>query len=177
MHTILTFWFNELTPQQWWSKDAALDAAIAERFGSLHVQASAGELWAWRDTPSGRLAEILVLDQLSRNIYRDTPLAFAQDAMALVLAQEAVRVKADAALPPPQRAFLYMPYMHSESLRVHDEAVRLFADPDLASNLDFEHRHRNIIQRFGRYPHRNAILKRRSTPDELRFLQEPGSSF
>jgi len=125
----------------------------------------------------GRLAEILLLDQIPRNIFRDTPRAFACDGMALALAQEAVRAGADAALPARERAFLYLPYMHSESAAVHVEALRLYAAPGLEFNLDFERRHAAIIQRFGRYPHRNAILGRPSTPEELAFLGEPGSSF
>lgn len=175
--TVLSFWFETLTPRQWFAKDAALDRHIAEAFGATLVAASRGELWAWRSSPRGRLAEILVLDQFSRNIHRDAPGAFAQDPQALVLAQEAVAQGADRHLEVPWRAFLYMPYMHSESLAIHDQAVRLFDQPGLEENLRFEHRHREIIVRFGRYPHRNAILGRESTPQELAFLEEPGSSF
>lgn len=174
---VVRFWFETLQPADWWRKDAALDARLRERFGALHEQAAAGACWTWRATPAGRLAEVLLLDQCSRNIHRDTPRAFAQDGMALVLAQEAVAGGHDLALPPPQRAFLYMPYMHSESSVVHEEALRLFSQPELAFNLDFERRHKAIVDRFGRYPHRNAILGRTSTPEELAFLAEPGSSF
>lgn len=175
--TVLSFWFETLTPRQWFAKDAALDRRIAEAFGATLVAASCGELWAWRSSPRGRLAEILVLDQFSRNIHRDAPEAFAQDSQALVLAQEAVARGEDLALETPERAFLYMPYMHSESLAIHDQAVRLFDQPGLEENLRFEQRHREIIARFGRYPHRNAILGRESTPQELAFLKEPGSAF
>lgn len=174
---VLGCWFEELAPADWWRKDAALDATLRERFGALHAQAAAGECWAWRATGEGRLAEVLLLDQFSRNLYRDTPRAFAQDAMALALAQEAVAGGHDRALLPQRRAFLYMPYMHSESARVHEEALRLFSQPELAFNLDFERRHKAIVDRFGRYPHRNAILGRHSTAQELAFLAEPGSSF
>ena len=174
---MLGCWFEELAPADWWRKDAALDATLRERFGALHAQAAAGECWAWRATGEGRLAEVLLLDQFSRNLYRDTPRAFAQDAMALALAQEAVAGGHDRALLPQRRAFLYMPYMHSESARVHEEALRLFSQPELAFNLDFERRHKAIVDRFGRYPHRNAILGRHSTAQELAFLAEPGSSF
>ncbi|WP_355661525.1 DUF924 family protein [Halomonas salifodinae] len=174
---VLHFWFETLTPSQWFAKDAALDRRIAEAFGETLVAASRGELWEWRQTAEGRLAEILVLDQFSRNIYRDSPGAFAQDPQALVLAQEAVARGADQSLAVPWRAFLYLPYMHSESLAIHDQAVRLFDQPGLEENLRFEHRHREIIVRFGRYPHRNAILGRQSTPEELTFLKEPGSAF
>ncbi|MCG6657393.1 DUF924 domain-containing protein [Halomonas campisalis] len=173
----LDFWFQELEPAQWFRKDAVLDARIRERFLDVHRAAAAGELWQWRGSPAGRLAEILVLDQFSRNLFRDSPDAFAQDAMALVLAQEAVAQGADRELDVAQRVFLYMPYMHSESLRIHDEALHLFDQPGMEENLRFEHRHRDILLRFGRYPHRNAILGRDSTPEEVVFLAQPGSSF
>lgn len=171
------FWFKELEPRQWWEVDATLDRLISDRFGALQRRAERGELDCWRATPPGRLAEILVLDQFSRNIWRGTPRAFASDSMALVLAQEAVRQGADQALPIERRAFLYMPFMHSESLAIHEVAVELFSLPGLESNLEFEWKHRRIIERFGRYPHRNFILGRPSTAEELDFLTEPDSSF
>ena len=174
---VLSFWFEEIEPRQWWQKDAAFDADIRQRFEALHEQASRGELLYWRDTAPGRLAEIIVLDQFSRNIWRDDPRAFAQDGMALVLAQEAVAAGADQVLPPDQRAFFYMPYMHSESLAIHQLAMNLFDAPGLEDNLRFEKLHRDIILQFGRYPHRNAILGRPSSPQELAFLEQPGSSF
>ena len=130
-----------------------------------------------RASPEGQLAEILVLDQFSRNMFRDDSRAFAQDVLALVLAQEAVRSGADQSLSPTERAFLYMPYMHSESAAIHVEAVRLFDQPGLKGNLEFEHRHKAIIDRFGRYPHRNAVLGRDSTAEEREFLKQPGSGF
>ena len=154
-----------------------MDEAIRTRFGDTLEAAARCELFAWRTTPEGRLAEILVLDQFSRNVYRDTARAFAQDALALVLAQELVAGGHDQHLTPKQRAFANMPYMHSESLAIHAQAVQLFALPGLENNLSFELRHKAIIERFGRYPHRNAILGRTSTPEELAFLSEPGSSF
>ncbi len=174
---ILHFWFEELTAKQHFIKDAALDASMRERFGAALEAAARCELFAWRESVEGRLAEIIVLDQFSRNIFRDTPRAFAQDALALVLAQEMVAGGHDQQLAPAQRAFAYMPYMHSESTVVHAEAVRLFSLPGLENNLAFELRHKAIIDRFGRYPHRNAILGRTSSPEELAFLSEPGSSF
>ncbi|MDZ7919606.1 DUF924 family protein [Rhodoferax sp.] len=174
---ILHFWFTELSPKQLFAKDTALDEAMRSRFCLTLEAAARCELFAWRATAEGRLAEILVLDQFSRNIFRDTPRAFAQDALALVLAQEMVAGGHEQHLSPKQRAFAYMPYMHSESAVVHAEAVRLFAQPGLENNLNFELRHKAIIDRFGRYPHRNAILGRTSTPEELAFLSEPGSSF
>jgi uncharacterized protein (DUF924 family) len=138
---ILQFWFTELSAKQHFAKDLALDATIANRFGTVLESASRCELFAWRTSPEGRLAEIIVLDQFSRNVWRDTPRAFAQDALALVLAQELVASSRDTTLPIERRKFAYMPYMHSESLVVHQEALRLFAQPGLESNRDFERRH------------------------------------
>ena len=175
--TILHFWFEELTDKQHFAKDAALDEAIRTRFGATLEAAARCELFAWRATPDGRLAEIIVLDQFSRNVYRDNARAFAQDPLALVLAQELVASTQDRSLPVAQRIFAYMPCMHSESALVHTQAVALFSQPGMESNLDFEMRHKAIIDRFGRYPHRNAILGRDSTAEELAFLSEPGASF
>ena len=174
---ILSFWFNELTPKQHFAKDTALDESMRSRFAAVLESAASGELWDWRVTADGRLAEILVLDQFSRNIWRDTPRAFAQDALALVLAQELVASGLDRSLPLEQRRFVYMPYMHSESALVHAQAALLFDQPGLEDNLWFELAHQAIIERFGRYPHRNAIVGRESTARELAFLSEPGSSF
>lgn len=174
---VLEFWFAELEPRQWWVKDAALDREIAKRFASLHADAVAGKLYQWREDATGRLAEIIILDQFSRNIYRDRAEAFAADGMALVLAQEAVRIGADQEFDAPEKAFFYMPYMHSESMAIHVQAVKLFDQPGVAFNLEFELKHKAIIDRFGRYPHRNAVLGRCSSDDEIEFLKQPGSSF
>jgi len=174
---VLKFWFVETDPKAWWKVDPEFDRLIRERFGELLEQASCCELYGWRSDPRGRLAEIIVLDQFSRNLHRSTPRAFAQDAMALVLAQEAVAAGVHHGLKTVERAFLFLPYMHSESRAIHEVAevlYREFAPPD---NYDFELRHKAIIDRFGRYPHRNAILGRVSTPEELEFLTQPGSSF
>lgn len=173
---VLGFWFEETKPGQHFKKDSAFDALIGSRFSETHRAAAHAELHAWRGTPEGRLAEIIVLDQFSRNLFRDRPEAFACDGMALVLAQEAVRIGADRALPQKQRAFLYMPYMHSESPVIHVDAEHLFRQPGLEENLKFEIAHKAIIDRFGRYPHRNAVLGRESTPEELKFMTEPDSS-
>jgi uncharacterized protein (DUF924 family) len=174
---VLRFWFEETPPKSWWTVDAAFDRALEARFGGLLRQAAAGELYAWRAEARGRLAEIVVLDQFSRNIHRNTPLAFAQDAMALVLAQEAVAAGALAQLPPIERAFLLLPYMHSESRLIHAQAETLYREHAPPENRDFELRHKAIIDRFGRYPHRNAILGRVSTPEEVEFLKSPDSGF
>ncbi|MBM7455889.1 uncharacterized protein (DUF924 family) [Oceanisphaera litoralis] len=175
--SVLQFWFEVLTPAQWWQKNKALDDEIRRRFGDVHRRACLGECFEWRTRATGRLAEIIVLDQFSRHIYRDQPAAFAADGMALVLAQEAISAGAERELTRQQRVFLYMPMMHSESLKVHDVALALFEKNEVADNLAFERRHRDIIARFGRYPHRNAILGRESTAEEMAFLQQPGSGF
>ena len=174
---ILHFWFKELSPKQHFIKDAALDKSMRSGFTTVLESASRCELWAWRTTVAGRLAEILLLDQFARNIWRDTPRAFAQDAMALVLAQELVASGLDRSLPVEQRRFAYMPYMHSESALLHSQAVALFDQPGMEETLRFELAHKAVIERFGRYPHRNAILGRTSSSEEIAFLKEPGSSF
>lgn len=175
--SILEFWFAELPSSAWFSHSADLDNTIARRFGDIHRAAVAGELYSWRHKPPGRLAEIIVLDQFSRNIFRDTALAFAADGQALVLAQEAMRVHADAELTEDQRVFLYMPYMHSESVAIQNASVRLYEALGLENNYQFALAHQRIIEQFGRYPHRNAILARPSSDEELAFLAEAGSSF
>lgn len=176
--TVLDFWFHETPQSNWFTQDAAFDELLRARFAGIHTAASRCELSAWRATPEGRLAEVIVLDQFSRNLYRGRPEAFAWDALALALAQEAVRGGDDQRLETaPQRAFLYMPFMHSESRLVHQDALRLFAQAGLEDNLRYEQMHWRIIERFGRYPHRNAVLGRVSTEEELAFLKEPNSSF
>lgn len=175
--SVLSFWFEEIEPASWFVKDPDFDALIQGRFASTHRQANAGELYSWRSSPEGRLAEIIVLDQFSRNMYRDTPAAFASDMLALVLAQEAISCRADLSLNPTERSFLYMPFMHSESRAIHEVALSLYAQKGLERNLEFEKRHKEIIDRFGRYPHRNEVLGRESSEEELAFLKQPGSSF
>lgn len=174
---IVQFWFDEITPPQWWKVDADFDRLIRERFSEIHEKANRCELFAWRGDPQGRLAEIIVLDQFSRNMYRDTPQAFASDPLALALAQEAIAAGADKALKIEQRNFLYLPYMHSESKAIHAFAEPLFKQHATKETHDFELKHKAMIDRFGRYPHRNVILERKSTPQELEFLKLPGSTF
>ena len=174
---VLSFWFERHGPDQWWAKEPAFDEAIRTEFGALHASATRGELHDWHDGPDGRLAEIIVLDQFSRNLYREDPRAFACDGMALALAQEAVRVRADRAVPLERRKFFYMPYEHSESPRIHEIAVTLFESLGDAETLDYEMQHKAIIDRFGRYPHRNKVLGRTSTAEEIAFLKTPNSSF
>jgi uncharacterized protein (DUF924 family) len=168
---VIDFWFKELEPKDWFRKDESVDARIAQRFRTVHEAAASGELWHWRSLAPGALAEIIVLDQFSRNLFRDDSRAFATDGMALVLAQEAVRRALDRELPAAQKSFMYMPFMHSESGRIHETAVELFSQPGLEENLDFELRHKAIIDRFGRFPHRNQVLGRVSTPEEVEFLK------
>lgn len=174
---ILKFWFVEIEPSNWWSKDLQFDGMINTRFAKVHLAANRCELCHWRKTSQGRLAEIIVLDQFSRNMFRDTAASFASDPLALALAQEAISVGADDELNQSQRSFLYMPYMHSESLIIHDVAVELYTKNGSQYSLDFELKHRDIIQKFGRYPHRNSILGRTSTDAELEFLTQANSSF
>ncbi|NLD15375.1 MAG: DUF924 domain-containing protein [Gammaproteobacteria bacterium] len=178
MQQVLSFWFTELTADQWFKGSSELDVLITRRFAALLEQAAAGELVHWRETAAGRLAEIIVLDQFSRNIYRNQAGAFVRDGMALALSQEAVRSGALQQLADEnQRSFLLMPYMHSESAQVHEQAVPLFGEFASAGSYQFELLHKAIIDRFGRYPHRNEVLGRESTVEELEFLRQPGSSF
>lgn len=177
INSVLDFWFREIDTAAWWKKDAAFDQLIRERFNALHHVAIAGELYAWRSTPQGRLAEIILIDQFSRNIFRDQPASFQHDVVALVLCQEAIQSGADQTLSPSEKAFLYLPLMHSESPVIHQQALVQFNQPGLENNLAFELKHKAIIDVFGRYPHRNIILGRVSTPEEIEFLQQPGSSF
>jgi uncharacterized protein (DUF924 family) len=175
-NAILAFWFEETEHKLWWMADPEFDRLVKERFHYLLNQAAQGELFSWRMEPKGRLAEIIVLDQFSRNIHRNTPAAFTQDPMALVLAQEAVSAGVHQSLSPVERGFLLLPYMHSESRQIHVQAETLYREhaPD---NYEFELKHKAIIDRFGRYPHRNQVLGRASSADEIEFLKQPGSDF
>jgi prolyl oligopeptidase len=182
---VLDFWFGpEGGPARdfWFTKSEATDRVIAQRFGALIERALRGELAAWAAQPRAALALILLLDQFTRNAFRDTPRAFAGDARALRAATAMVGARQDAALPPQWRAFVYMPFEHAEGLAMQDEAVRLFTRlaaeaPELQEMLAYAHKHREVVHRFGRFPHRNAILGRQSTAEEVAFLREPGSRF
>ena len=171
---VITFWFEESTPGQWFKKSDEFDAKVRERFENVYRQVVAGETEDWRSKPEGRLAEVIVLDQFSRNMFRDDPQAFAHDSLALVLAQEAIRVGDDQKLDTIKRRFLYMPFMHSESKKVHETAVKLFKTLGHKETIDYEIKHKDIIDRFGRYPHRNEVLGRTSTPEEIAFVKEHG---
>lgn len=175
--TVLDFWFDEKPQPFWFAKSDEFDEQLRQQFANVLEQARLGELEHWRATMHGRLAEIIVLDQFSRNLYRNTPKAFAQDGMALVLAQMAITFPTFADLNEWQRLFLLLPYMHAESAVIHQQAVHLFGRYVNDDALVMELKHKAIIDRFGRYPYRNAILGRTSTAEELAFLQEPNSSF
>jgi uncharacterized protein (DUF924 family) len=174
---VLDFWFNELKPSDWWKKSESLDRTIEQRFAAVHQAASQGELFGWRVTAKGSLAEVIVLDQFSRNIYRDSSKAFAQDAQALTLSQRAIEQGFHKQLGQAEQQFLYLPFMHSESKLIHQEAVKLYSQLEEGYGYDFELKHKVIIDRFGRYPHRNEVLGRKSTDQEQEFLKQPGSSF
>lgn len=171
---VLTYWFDELGATGWYKKSKKIDDNIRQRFGNTLKQAVKGELAIWRETAKGTLAEIIVLDQFSRNIFRDTPKAFSQDPQALTLAQVAIKKGFDKQLPEQQKVFMYMPFMHSESRLIHEHALQLFKG---LSNENYELAHKKIIDQFGRYPHRNEILNRVSSPAEIEFLKQPGSRF
>ncbi|WDR06738.1 DUF924 domain-containing protein [Devosia rhodophyticola] len=171
---VIKFWFVEHGPEQWFSGGEEFDVACAARFSSTHEQASRGELYHWRDSLVGRRAEIILLDQLSRQLNRGSPKAFAQDLMALTLAQYIVGEGLDKGLTPHEKMFVYMPYMHSESLVIQEIGMALFSQPDTQSWLDFQKGHRDVIARFGRFPKRNKALGRVPTPEEIDYLKEIG---
>lgn len=164
---------------QWWVKDPEFDNLILHKFGTLHKMAAAGQLSEWRKSAKSSLAEIIILDQFSRNLYRDTPAAFACDALSLQLTEQALAKGFDAEFDdqPDMLSFLYMPFMHSECPTSHEIALVLFSRSGLESSYNYELQHKAIINRFGRYPHRNNILGRQSTAEEMEFLKEDGSSF
>jgi uncharacterized protein (DUF924 family) len=174
---IIGFWFGKLTPGDWWRKDSSIDTEISGRFGGVYDRLKAGIPPGWLSTPKGWLAAILVLDQFPRNMFRGDARAFATDAQALSLANQAIAGGIDAKLPPEQRAFIYLPFQHSEDAADQARSIELFTALGQPLNLDFAIRHKEIIDRFGRFPHRNESLGRKPTAEEIAFLQEPGSSF
>jgi uncharacterized protein (DUF924 family) len=174
---IVRFWFEELSPEDWYRKDPSIDAQIGARFGGIYDALKSDVSKGWLDTPQGYLAAILVLDQFPRNMFRGDPRAFATDAEALALAKRAIAEGVDMRLPPDKRAFIYLPFQHSEDSADQARSVELFTALGVPLNLDFALRHKAIIDRFGRFPHRNAVLGRASTEEESAFLKEPGSSF
>jgi len=173
---VIDFWFIEHGPKDWFAFNAEFDAVIVSQFGEIHSQAMAGELFEWRKQPMGRLAEIIILDQFTRQIYRKTAKAFSADAMALVLAQELVLGHHDKDLTLAEKGFAYMPFMHSESIVMHDYALPLFKGIS-EETFQFAEQHRRLISEFGRYPYRNATLGRSNTSAEDVYLAEKNSSF
>lgn len=171
---VLDFWFVEHGQEDWFGGKPEFDAELAKAFGETHPHVALGEAWTWRETAEGRLAEIIVLDQFSRQLHRGSGEAFAQDKMALMLAQEAIAAGADQAVEPVRRAFFYLPFMHAESLVIQNEGIKLYealGDPD---QLDYMSRHRDCIARFGRFPFRNKALGRQSTAEEIAYMEEAG---
>ncbi len=174
---VLDFWFSDEVRGKWFKPDAAFDATLRDRFEAAHVDACAGRLDAWAKTPEGALARIILLDQIPRNLFRGTPRAFASDEPALAAAEAAVGAGYDKALGDEPRIFLYMPFMHAEHLDAQERGVALYRALGLQENLDYMIRHRDVIARFGRFPHRNGILGRESTAEELEFLKDLKSWF
>ena len=186
---VLDFWFaaeddaeHGAVRDLWFRKSDETDRQIAERFGPLIEQALRGELEAWATEPQTALAQIVLLDQFTRNSFRDTPRAFAGDKRALAAAMAMVGARHDEKLLPVQRVFVYLPFEHAEGIVMQQEALRLFTRlvteaPELQNMLDYAQHHHDVVQRFGRFPHRNVILGRQSTTDEIEFLRQPGSRF
>ncbi|KJH71168.1 DUF924 family protein [Aliterella atlantica] len=185
---ILEFWFGAPNLPDygkersfWFTKNLDFDKELSDRFLPIYTQAATGELDSWQDSPQSCLALLLLLDQFPRNMFRGTPQSFATDTKALAVANNAVAKGFDRDLLPVQRWFIYLPFEHSENLADQKRCVDLFAtlrgDPDSARTIDYALRHKSVIERFGRFPHRNKILGRKTTPEEAEFLKQPGSSF
>jgi uncharacterized protein (DUF924 family) len=181
---VLDFWFGApgslsygKSRAEWFRKSADFDALIHARFLPLYAQAAAGQLARWNESPLTLLALIIVLDQFPRNLFRESPQAFATDAMALAAARCMTSLHWDERLNTVERQFVYLPFEHAEDIEAQRESMRLFAALGNAGLLEWAHRHAVIIERFGRFPHRNAALGRGSTPEEIEFLQQPGSGF
>ncbi|NKB48124.1 MAG: DUF924 family protein [Alphaproteobacteria bacterium] len=180
---VLKFWFEENGRSEWFGKDPAFDAEIHQRFAEVSHQARDGKLERWVEAPRSCLALVILIDQFSRNLFRDSPLAWSADVHGLAVAKLAVDRGFDAGFSSYEKAFLYLPFMHSEVLTDQERCIELVepllegGDEFNQANYDSAIRHRDIIARFGRFPHRNEVLGRESTPEELAFLEEPGSSF
>jgi uncharacterized protein (DUF924 family) len=177
INNTLNYWFHEVAPSVWFNSNATTDTEISLRFSKSYRQMRDSRPDICTTSARAALAAIIILDQFPRNMFRGSPETFATDAIALDLAETAIKSGLDRQLPASQRAFLYMPFQHSENKAVQARSVQLFASLGDDSSLDFARRHKEIIDRFGRFPHRNAVLGRPSTPGETAFLKEPGSSF
>ena len=174
---VLRFWFEELTPEDWFSGSAEVDDQIIKRFSDIHAQVVAGEFWKFRTDAHSFLAEIIVLDQFSRQMFRGSGEAFAHDAQALTLAQQGIAQNLDSDLTNSEKQFFYMPFMHSESKVIHTEALVLFESLGNEEALKYEKIHKAIIDQFGRYPHRNELLGRTSTSEESEYLENNQEAF
>jgi uncharacterized protein (DUF924 family) len=174
---VLSFWFSDEAKKHWFERSDAFDVECRDRFGPAAEAARSGALDGWAETAEGALALLILLDQVPRNIFRGTPGAFASDEKALAVAKAAVDRGFDAAVPADRRTFFYLPFQHSELLADQERGMELYAASDIPDGMRWMKAHRDIVARFGRFPHRNAILGRTSTPEELEFLQQPGSSF
>ncbi|MCK5166337.1 MAG: DUF924 domain-containing protein [Rhodospirillaceae bacterium] len=175
--SVLAFWFDETETKQWFIKDADFDATIEKRFGGLHAEAARGELDSWCDSAKGSLALVILLDQFSRNIFRGDPRTFSTDAKALDISKMAIANGYDGEVEENARGFFYLPFEHSENIADQERAIELFSKMGNKNLLEWAEKHKVIIERFGRFPHRNEVLGRESTPEELQFLTEDGSSF
>ncbi|MCB1563054.1 MAG: DUF924 domain-containing protein [Alphaproteobacteria bacterium] len=178
-HEINHFWFEETHPQQWFQQSEILDRAIRDRFSITYDMAKDHLCDSWQSDEEGALALVILLDQFPRHIFRGKPEAFATDKQALLVAKQAIKNGFDQILEPVKRGFLYVPFQHSEDLRDHDRSVELMGamKDDNPAGYDYALRHRVTIERFGRFPHRNAVLGRESTPEELDFLKEKPMGF
>ena len=188
---VMTFWLGDVddrgisppeAQKKWWTKDPDFDALVRERFGALHQAVVAGEHESWRDSPRGAAAMVIVLDQFSRNMYRDDPRMYANDIRAMEVAAEAIERGHDSEIGLHARFFLYMPFMHCEQVEAQKRCIGLMEmmaklDECFADNVKYAIAHHDIVARFGRFPHRNDILERESTHEEKEFLEQPGSSF
>ena len=174
---VITFWFEEISPEQWFKKDKKFDAMLLERAGTIVRKALNGQLDKWSKTSTGSVSLVILLDQFTRNIFRDTPKAFSGDEMALVLSQKSINSEWFTKLSMSYKQFLLMPMMHSEDISIQEKSLPLFKQHTNKRTYEFAIKHRDIIAKFGRFPHRNLILSRPSTEEELIFLNQPGSSF
>ncbi|MGB0935617.1 MAG: DUF924 family protein [Alphaproteobacteria bacterium] len=168
---VLKFWFEETEPQKWFVQDDAFDATIKQRFYSTYQAARAGSLDAWASSPEGTLALVIVLDQFPRNLFRTSGDAFATDSQALDHAKNLIATDGDQQLPPQRRHFLYLSFMHSENLADQEKGVELYQNMGNADALHYMRQHHKIIERFGRFPHRNQMMDRPSTKDEEEYLE------
>ncbi|MDH3579487.1 MAG: DUF924 domain-containing protein [Hyphomicrobiales bacterium] len=170
--SVLKFWFDDVQPEQWWKQDDQVDKTVREQFSILHEKLASTVPADWLETARGRLAAVIVLDQFPRNLFRGSPKAFESDAKALALAEDAVNLGFDKALTKDERVFLYLPFEHSEDAQAQARSIALFEELGDQGYLDFARKHKLVLDRFGRFPHRNAVLGRKTTDDEREFLEQ-----